>query len=99
MRHNSLVAHLRLLMAELALRCYASEQGLAPTNLTQLVPHYLQRVPADPFTGRPMVYRREGPKWQLYSVGEDGVDNDGEPVAGSITGNGRKGDIHYNSPY
>jgi hypothetical protein len=73
--------------------------GLAPTNLAQLVPIYLQRVPADPFTGRPMVYRPEGPKWLLYSVGEDGVDNDGDPVAPSVAGAVTKGDIFYNSPY
>jgi hypothetical protein len=99
MRHNKLAAHLRLLTAELALRCYQSEQWLAPTNLAQLVPIYLQRVPADPFTGRPMVYRPEGPKWLLYSVGEDGVDNDGDPVAPSVAGAVTKGDIFYNSPY
>jgi hypothetical protein len=99
MRHNTLVAHLRLLAAELALRCYQSEQWLAPTNLAQLVPNYLQRLPADPFTSRPMVYHPEGPNWILYSVGEDGVDNDGDPVAPSVAGVPTKGDIFYNSPY
>jgi hypothetical protein len=30
---------------------------------------------ADPFTGRPMPYRREGPGFRLYSVGENLVDD------------------------
>ena len=99
LQHNRTAAHLRLLTVELALRCYQSEQWFAPTNLVQLVPKYLQRLSADPFTARPMVYRPEGPHWLLYSVGEDGVDNDGEPVTPSVMGALTKGDIFYNSPY
>jgi hypothetical protein len=99
MRQNTLVAHLRLLTVELALRCYQSEQWVAPTNLAQLVPNYLHRLPADPFTGRPLVYLPEGTRWLLYSVGEDGVDNGGDPVPPSVPGAVTKGDIFYNSPY
>jgi hypothetical protein len=51
LQHTKIAAHLRLLTAELALRCYQSEQWLAPTNLAELVPNYLQRLPVDPFTG------------------------------------------------
>jgi hypothetical protein len=99
LQHTRMAAHVRLLTVELALRCHQSEQWLAPTNLAQLVPNYLGRVPADPFTGRPMIYRPEGPHWLLYSVGEDGVDNDGDPVTPSVPGAVTKGDIFYNSPY
>ena len=81
------------------LRCYQSEQGRAPTGLEQLVPQYLQRVPSDPFSGRPMIYRPQGTNWLLYSVGEDGVDNGGKrsgrPGSGAVT----KGDLFYDSPY
>jgi hypothetical protein len=99
MRHNKLVAHLRLLTAELALRRYRSEQFRVPTNLGLLVPNYLQRVPADPFTGRPMIYHPQGTNWLLYSLGEDGVDDDGKPVSRSVAGTVTKGDLYYNSPY
>jgi hypothetical protein len=99
MRHNKLAAHLRLLTAELALRCYRSEQLRAPSNLGQLVPKYLQRVPTDSFTGRPMIYRLQGASWLLYSVGEDGVDDGGDPVARSVAGAVTKGDLYCNSPY
>jgi hypothetical protein len=46
-----------------------------------------------------MVYHREGANWLLYSVGEDGVDNGGDPVTPSVPGAVTKGDIFYNSPY
>ena len=99
MRQQRLVAHLRLLSTELAVRCYQSEQGRAPAALTQLVPKYLQQVPLDPFTGRPLVYRPQGANWLLYSVGEDGSDDGGKPVARSAPGGVAKGDILYDSPY
>jgi hypothetical protein len=76
-----------------------TEQSRKPTELKQLVPEYLQRVPLDPFSGRPMVYRQQGSNWLLYSVGEDGVDDGGESVADSVPGTVRKGDLFYNSPY
>ena len=63
------------------------------------VPEYLRRVPLDPFSGKPVIYRLEGSNWLLYSVGEDGVDNGGEPVTGSVPGTITKGDLFYNSPY
>jgi hypothetical protein len=99
LRHRQVVAHMRLLTAELALRCYQSEQGRAPTGLEQLVPQYLQRVPSDPFSGRPVIYRLQGTNWLLYSVGEDGADNGGKrlgrPGSGAVT----RGDLFYDSPY
>src|SRR5207249_7607601 len=82
-RHKRIIAHERLLAAELAVRCYQSEQGHSPTGLEQLVPKYIQHVPLDPFSGRPMNYRLQGTNWLLYSVGEDGVDDGGRPVGRS----------------
>jgi hypothetical protein len=95
-RNNRVLAHLRLITIELALRCFVSEQGHPPENLHQLVPQHLQAVPLDPFSGRPMVYHARGNKWLLYSVGEDRVDDSGRPVSRGL---GAKGDILYDSPY
>lgn len=99
LRDKRVSAHIRLLTAELAVRCYRSEQGRAPTGLQQLVPNYLQRVPADPFSGTPLIYRPQGSDWLLYSIGEDGVDDGGKRVARSAPGALTKGDIFYDSPY
>ena len=46
-----------------------------------------------------MIYRLQGANWLLYSVGEDGVDDGGEPVARSVAGAVPKGDPYYDSPY
>ncbi|SPE60543.1 putative Type II secretion system protein G (GspG) [Verrucomicrobia bacterium] len=98
-RHNRVIAHERLLMVELALRCYESEQARAPLGLEQLVPQYLQGVPLDPFSGGPMIYHPRGTNWLLYSVGEDGADDGGKRVGRSVSGTVTKGDLFYDSPY
>jgi hypothetical protein len=87
------IARERLLMAELAMRCYQSEQGRLPSSLAQLVPTYLQKVPSDPFSGRPVIYHPQGNNWLLYSVGEDGVDDGGKRVGRPVSGNVPKGDL------
>ena len=99
MRHKRVAAHVRLLIAELAVRCYQSDQGRAPTYLELLVPKYLQRVPSDPFSGQPLVYRPQGTNWLLYSVGEDGLDDGGKRAGRPASGTVTIGDIFYDSPY
>ena len=64
-----MVARERLLAAELALRCYQSEQGHPPARLDDLVPNYLSKVPQDPFSGQPLIYRAQGTNWLLHSAG------------------------------
>jgi len=87
MRHNAVVAHERLIMVELALCCYKSDRGHAPTNLEQLVPNYLSRLPQDPFNGQPLIYRDLSTNWLVYSVGPGGIDQGGKP-GGARFGNG-----------
>ena len=83
-KHQTSVARLRLLIAELALQCYRSEQGRGPERLDQLVPKLLKAAPVDPFSGKSLIYRPQGTNWLLYSVGTDGVDDGGVP--GTTTG-------------
>jgi hypothetical protein len=105
--HHKAVARVRLLQAELALRCYRSEQTRVPARLEDLVPSYLQRVPLDPFSGRPLLYRPQGTNWLLYSVGPDRVDDGGKSVGRSgfyMPGFGSppkapKGDLLFDSPW
>lgn len=73
-----------LLTAELALRAYRAERGEYPQTLDALVPSVLRRVPGDPFApdpDAPLRYRRTGSGFRLYSIGPDGVDDGGKPVA------------------
>jgi hypothetical protein len=89
-KHKIVIAHERLLMTELSLRCYQSDQRHPPSRLDDLVPSFLSKMPADPFNGRPLIYRPEGTNWLLYSVGPDRVDDHsraagrGWPIKGDI---------------
>jgi hypothetical protein len=63
----------RTLLAALA---YERTHGRLPLKLDDLVPDFLNEVPADPFDENPIRYSRE--RRILYSVGTDQVDNGGE---------------------
>lgn len=93
-RDKIVLAQERLVAGELALRCYESEKGHPPARLDEGVTNYLSKVPQDPFTGRPVIYRSQGTHWLLYSVGPDGVDDGGKPAS---RGSPVMGDIHFDS--
>jgi hypothetical protein len=76
-KHLRASAQRRLLLVELALRCHAVTHEEPPTELSELVPEHLARVPLDPFTDRALIYRPTSTNWLLYSVGADRVDNGG----------------------
>lgn len=67
-RHLKEIAERRLLMLELAIRCYRASHGNSPEQLDDLKPEFFARVPVDPFTERPFNYRREGTNWILRSA-------------------------------
>ena len=95
-KDRTAVAHVRLLAAELALRCYQSDQGHVPANLNDLVTNYLSTLPQDPFSAQRLVYRAQGTNWLLYSIGPDGMDDGGIPAR---KGWPVKGDLLYDSPW
>ncbi|MSU60116.1 MAG: hypothetical protein EXS35_18425 [Pedosphaera sp.] len=96
-KHDAITARRRLILTELALRCYQSENGQPPRQLDQLVPKYLERVPQDPFTTQPLVYRPDGAKWLLYSIGPDGVEDGGKPVKRLMQTPPNPGDVFFDS--
>ena len=63
--------------AGLASRLYKSRTGRYPDRLEELVPDLLPEVPIDPFTGKPLVYRREGEGFIVYSLGSNQKDDAG----------------------
>ncbi|MFO1476775.1 MAG: hypothetical protein U1F98_09000 [Verrucomicrobiota bacterium] len=70
----------------LALQRYHLRHGSYPGDLNALVPDLLPAVPRDPVDGKPLRYQLVGKSFLLYSVGEDGVDNGGDPATGSEAG-------------
>jgi len=67
----------RLLMVDFAIRLFQHDEGRLPESLAELCPKYLSAVPRDPYSGRPLVYRRVDDTYVLYSVWHDGDDDGG----------------------
>jgi hypothetical protein len=69
----------RLTIAAIALERYRLRHGRLPPDLDALVPDFLSAVPLDPMSGKPLRYRRNESGFVMYSVGEDGRDDGGDP--------------------
>jgi len=70
----------QLMITAIALKRWQLKRGSNPPNLASLVPEFLQAVPRDPVDGQPLRYKlNPDGTFLLYSVGEDGVDNGGDP--------------------
>ena len=68
------------LVTILAVERYRLETGSYPRDLKTLVDaRYLGELPVDPFSDQPLVYKRVGDNFLLYSVGRDFNDDGGEP--------------------
>lgn len=72
---------LRLVRLELALWAHqGGHHGIYPERLEQIGPPLVGSLPADPFSGKPFIYRRAKKGYQLYSAGPDGLDDEGQAV-------------------
>jgi len=64
----------------LALKQYRLEKNEYPAILDELVTAgYLKELPTDPYSDKPLVYKRIGDDFILYSVGPNFTDDGGEP--------------------
>jgi hypothetical protein len=70
-------AHEALFQATLAVERFRLDLGTLPESLKQLVPSYLESIPADPYDGQPIRYTPEGGGYLLYCVGENLADDGG----------------------
>lgn len=75
-----------------ALELYRAKNGDYPESLSALVPDELDSIPQDRFspTDGDILYRQEGDRYVLYSVGANGADNGGK--AGFRSGSSEKVD-------
>ena len=87
-------------MAGLSIRCaleaYHARAGTYPVSLAELVPDYIARLPADPFSGTDFRYQlRKGERsYLLYSIGPD-LDDD----RGAIVWDDSDGDLLIGPEY
>ncbi len=61
-----------------SLRQYEHAHNKFPETLAELAPTYQPQSQPDPFSGSPLIYRREGDKAVIYSVGTNRIDDGGE---------------------
>lgn len=67
----------RNLHVAFALAGYHRDQGRYPDQLDELAPRYLAVVPSDLFSGKPLIWQPRGAGYLCYSVGINGVDEQG----------------------
>jgi hypothetical protein len=89
-RHTYTRTRLRLLYTALLLEAYRKARGRYPASLNELGNSpYL----TDPFSSKPFVYRSQGQRYVLYSVGPNSIDDGGMPFPeGRLTRN-QSGDL------
>jgi hypothetical protein len=69
-----------VVVTAIALKRYELRHYQLPATLDQLTPDLLQTVPIDCMDGQPLRYRPNADgTFLLYSVGENGVDDGGNP--------------------
>jgi hypothetical protein len=71
----------RVVVTAIALKRHQLKHGKLPDKLTELTPDFLASVPIDPMDGQPLRYKpNPDGSFLLYSVGEDGKDDGGNPA-------------------
>jgi hypothetical protein len=63
-----------------ALAAFQRDNGRDPAKLDELAPKYLEKIPNDLFSGKPLIYRLEEKGYLLYSVGPNGTDEQGHGI-------------------
>jgi hypothetical protein len=74
---NMMLAELTTASSGMAVARYRLAHNEWPADLAELVPGDLKELPKDPYDGQPLRYRRTPDGVDIYSVGEDLVDNQG----------------------
>ena len=70
----------QLTMAAIAIKRYQLRHGKAPPHLVSLVPEFVTSAPYDCMSGKTLGYLlKDDGTFVLYSVGEDGHDDGGDP--------------------
>jgi hypothetical protein len=87
-----------LLRTHLALRRFWLAERKYPKTLDELSPAFLPAAPLDPFSGRSLIYHRMPEGYRLYSVGQDGADNGGKPIAPRAGAKPPQGDLLLDAP-
>jgi hypothetical protein len=73
-------ANVQATLAIIAMLRYKQDTGGYPENLEQLIADaYLKELPMDPYSDKPLIYRKTDNSFVLYSIGQDFEDDGGKP--------------------
>jgi uncharacterized RDD family membrane protein YckC len=86
-------ANVSLMRTALGLSAYRSLRGTYPESLAQLRGALQWQTPTDPFSGKSLVYRKQGSGYLLYSIGPDLRDDRGRPLRRQPVDDSFEGDI------
>jgi hypothetical protein len=75
--HLTMRAQCRAIATALAAERFRLDRQRWPTSLQEMVPKYLATVPLDPFTGKPLLMMQQADGITIYSVGTNGIDQQG----------------------
>ena len=68
------------IVAIMALKRWRMEKGGYPVNLDELIASgYFKELPMDPYSDKPLIYKRTDDNFILYSLGPNFTDDAGEP--------------------
>jgi hypothetical protein len=76
-KEQVLEANIMMAAAGIACRLFRMKYGDFPESLSMLSPEFLPGIPLDPFSGRPLVYKKTGSGIKIYSVGSNMRDDNG----------------------
>lgn len=72
---------IQALVSILALLRYKCDKGLYPEDLRELIAAgYLEKLPVDPYSDKPLIYKKTDKDFVLYSIGRNFTDDGGEVV-------------------
>ena len=74
---DDVVARREIIRLGFAVELYCRERGNRPKSLAVLAPHYVNQIPSDPHSGKGLKYVVDDGEWLVYSVGRNGVDEQG----------------------
>lgn len=84
------IARRAVLRIGFALNLHARETGMLPKSLAELSPRYLEAIPNDPHSGTALQYVLKEKGFLLYSVGRNGVDDEGRSADDAERAEGRE---------
>jgi len=77
LKEQILEANIMVAAAGIASRLFRMKYGVFPESLSLLSPEFLPGIPLDPFSGRPLVYKKTASGIKIYSLGSNMRDDNG----------------------